>query len=275
MKPFSSSSVLSVLTSLGSIEGFLNQQISSTQISVEPGTFFAIDTADSTPLYTKHMMYPMILDFTNNGINGLDTGSLQPNSMYYLYLMGDVLNKSPIGFVGSLNGMAPYFPEGQFPTGYNLAYKIGYFKTDESGNILRHILTGNAAQRLQNWLAYFPVLTEGIAISPSRVDCSDGVPNDADNIRICISTSITATSLSTFASIYPGAALIGTDTEMRLYGPIGTPFNSELELLAQLTFPPELELFGVPFVGNPSIKYNVGTEGDMLDISLKGFYFDA
>ena len=65
-----------------------------------------------------------------NGLNGLDTGVLAPNSFYYVYVIGDSTGFQPSGALLSLSATQPTMPGG-FPVGgYDMYRRVGTVRTD-------------------------------------------------------------------------------------------------------------------------------------------------
>jgi len=85
----------------------------------------------------------IIVDISTNGLNGLDTGSVTNDTIYYLYIIKSkkYLNDLPEGFVFSLSNIAPGFPHASNIEDYDLYRKLGTFKVDSSGNIVEQDLT--------------------------------------------------------------------------------------------------------------------------------------
>jgi len=79
---------------------------------------------------------------TQNGLNGLDTGTVAASTLYSLYLVGDSsLNNDP-GVVMSLSATQPLLP-----VGYDMYRKIGYLRTDGSSDFLLGYFSGSSNER--------------------------------------------------------------------------------------------------------------------------------
>jgi hypothetical protein len=104
----------------------------STTINVEP--IACKDINKIWPLITQENIS---VDISINGLNGLDTGTVQNSTTYYLYVIRSkqFANDLPVGFVFSLSDIAPSFPHASNIENYDLYRQIGKFRVNGSGQI--------------------------------------------------------------------------------------------------------------------------------------------
>lgn len=69
------------------------------------------------------------LTLTNNGANGLDTGSLSSSTNYHVFIIYNPTTTT-IAVLASLSGTSP-----TMPSGYTYKRRAGFFRTDSSSNI--------------------------------------------------------------------------------------------------------------------------------------------
>jgi len=87
--------------------------------------------------YQVNQKLPLVMDITTLGLGGLDIGSVQASTLYYIYL---VVNTAGVrGLVASVNSSAP--------TSFNAYRRVGSIHTDASSDI---VLTGSANDAAQD-----------------------------------------------------------------------------------------------------------------------------
>jgi hypothetical protein len=95
------------------------------------------------------------LQLTGNGINALDTGTLQANKVYALYVITSSAGNSPVYGLYSLNQgntiVSPVMPTGTDGNVLDLKRKVGYFLTNSSSQIARFVTTGDTNNRTYNF----------------------------------------------------------------------------------------------------------------------------
>jgi hypothetical protein len=114
-----------------------------------------------------------VVDFSVNGANGLDTGSLGASSMYYIYAIADSSNHKQPAAIASLSASAPVLP-----FGYDSIRVIGVCKSDGSSNLLPYYCSGSGNVKYFQWDAPIAVTVtaSGTSASYSAMDLSVGVP---------------------------------------------------------------------------------------------------
>lgn len=94
------------------------------------------------------------IDFTVNGVNGLDTGAFAASTWYYIYLIS---NKVAVNALASLSATAP-----TLPAGYTLTFRAGAVISDGSTHLVPLVQKGN-------WTQYNSLISMGsgtIAVAP-------------------------------------------------------------------------------------------------------------
>lgn len=107
-----------------------------------------------------------------NGAAGLDTGTIAINTFYAVYAIGDSYGNQPGSAVISANLTSPLLP-----AGYDMSFRIGFIKTDGSGNILAFRQDGCGLDR---WMWYDAAIatsvTDGSSATYAPVDCTASLP---------------------------------------------------------------------------------------------------
>jgi hypothetical protein len=113
------------------------------------------------------------IDFSVNGINGLDSGSIGASTFYYIFVIADSSNKNPVGAIASTSATAP-----TLPFGYDSIRVIGCCKTDGSSHILAYYTSGSGTVKYFQWDAPIAVTVtdSGTSATYSAMDLSVGVP---------------------------------------------------------------------------------------------------
>lgn len=113
------------------------------------------------------------IDFTVNGANGLDTGSIGASKCYYIFVIGDSSNKNAPAALASLSATAP-----TMPFGYDSLRLIGSAYSDSSSDLLLYYTSGNGNVRYFQWDAPIAVTVtaSGTSATYSAMDLSVGVP---------------------------------------------------------------------------------------------------
>jgi hypothetical protein len=117
------------------------------------------------------------IDGTVNGVNGLDTGSLQNTAWYYVYLIGSSLNAQKPACLLSLSTTPA------LPYGYDNYRRIGAVLTDGSAHFLLFYTDGNSNLRKYTWDAPISVLTTTGATTYTQITCSSAIPPTAITAR--------------------------------------------------------------------------------------------
>jgi hypothetical protein len=105
-------------------------------------TMAAGQARDSSNVNDIILSTGVTINAANNGINGLDTGSLGNATLYSIYVVGDSSGNSTPGAVISTSATSPLMP-----VGYDMYRKIGYARTDGSAHFLAGYWSGSANER--------------------------------------------------------------------------------------------------------------------------------
>jgi len=137
-----------------------------------------------------------------NGVNGLDTGSLQASSCYAIYEISSSLNIKQTAMILSpaLTG-GPTVP----PTDYDIYTHVGYWLTDSSANLIKGYVVGNGNQRQHYHDAAIPVLTAGAATALTAISLAAAVP-PVDNIPVLLTGSFTPATAGDKSSLAIGGS---------------------------------------------------------------------
>lgn len=142
------------------------------------------------------------LDAANNGINGLDTGSLAATSFYSLYVVGDSTENNDPGVVISLSASAPLLP-----VGYDMYRKIGYLRTDGSSHFLAGYWSGSANERTFVYdVPLATAVTAGNSATYAAVTLTGMVPA-VQNVLAKIETNWTANAAGDTLALQPFSAV--------------------------------------------------------------------
>lgn len=113
------------------------------------------------------------INFSVNGANGLDTGSIGASTFYYIWAIADSSNKHVPAAIASTSAVTPVLP-----FGYDSVRCIGVCKTDGSSHILAYYTSGATNTRYFQWDAPIAVTVtdSGTSATYSAMDLSTGVP---------------------------------------------------------------------------------------------------
>lgn len=149
-------------------------------------------TANNVPLYdtsynqSKSGVISLTADLGTSGANGLDTGTKANNTAYFLYVIG-----KEDGTMASLWSLSATTPT--MPTGYIYKRRVGWNRTDSSGNIYRVAQYGKCAHYVvttgtntANLLAIATGAAGNISSAYVAVSVSSFVPSTAFNILLNI-----------------------------------------------------------------------------------------
>lgn len=168
-------------------------------------------------------------DATKLGLNGLDTGSLQATTPYYVYIIADVVSANPTGIILSANipTTGPVMP-----FGYNVYRMIGYMFTNSSSEFRQFFQTGSNNYRYYAFELLIPVVTNGTATSSTGVNLYQYLPGDNDkrtdfcvnfNANAANDTVLIKSGLSDRNDPTYYAPVAGSVAHLVNYPTIGTP----------------------------------------------------
>lgn len=148
-------------------DNFFAERISSSTYSYSSGA-----TRDSTNQNDIISNETVILDTALSGeINGLDTGEIENETIYYVYAVGDSSKFNKTGVIMSLNNSSPVLP-----SGYDMYRFIDYQITNSSGGLLNTYKLGSGKFRQSRYYGEISVLTNGTSTTFASVDLGLTVP---------------------------------------------------------------------------------------------------
>ena len=168
-----------------------------TKLDIGVGTIL-----DSTATFQLTNSATIVIDATQNGLNGLDTGSLQASKVYCVYLVADPVTLQTTGAMISLSYTAPLLP-----FGYSAFSLIGYVTTDAAVHFLKGYWTvGNGSSHLFMYDApQASPITAGGATSATAVVLTTLVPV-VNNSPTWLAIDATPAAASRVLSLTPGNA---------------------------------------------------------------------
>jgi len=135
----------------------------------------------------------LIVKIDRRGANGLDSGTLQDERLYAVFIIG-----SSIGLIGNGQENTKYptagllslsFDRPTMPFGYDMFRRIGTIAIDSVGEIQPFQQVGNSVNRDMLYGGSFPVLTSGNATDYTDVFLNQGnecVPDLATNVYLLV-----------------------------------------------------------------------------------------
>lgn len=154
----------------GLIFGLQSESTGGNKVIVNAGS--ARDSGDTTWIEIPEGQSKTV-DVTQSGFGGLDTGTVQANTSYALYVI-----KSQAGVVGVFASLS-FTPAGVNVPAGAVVRRVGAIATDGSKQLHAFTQTGNAAQRVVQYdgaLSSLARLTGGTASSLTPVDLGPLMP---------------------------------------------------------------------------------------------------
>lgn len=191
---------------------------------------------------------PVTINTATNGVAGLDTGVIDDNTFYAVYAIGDSYGLNPGSAVISANLLVPFLP-----SGYDMYFRIGYVKTDDSAHILSFRQDGISLDRWMWYDAPIPTsVTNGSSNSYAPVDATTGLPTDVPTMVrwYCLFTPTAAGNSLTLAP--------GTSSSSQGYASASGSVGGVTEVL-QLTCPTDLPV-------TTAIRYMVTGSATAIDV---------
>jgi len=203
---------------------------------------------DSTATYQLANTSTVTIDATQNGINGLDTGTLAASTVYAVYFVDDVVSSNGVGAMISLSYTQPLMP-----FGYNAFALIGFVTTDSSAHFLKgYWSTGNSTRRTFTYDAPIQCLS-GNQTSYTGVSLAAFVPA-VDNTAVVLFSNFTANAAADIENLQ---GYNSTGDAVTIIAPVAgatAHTTSQNTVLAQLNS------------GVPSIKYKVSAGSLVLNV---------
>lgn len=212
---------------------------------------------DSTLTYPIINNGPILLDATTHGLNGLDTGSLQPNIWYAICAIADPSYKQfpSQGVILTAN----YLGAPILPSGYGIYRRIGFVKTTGASTFQQFLQApSNSDYKFYQWESLYSVLSSGSATSFTPISLNQAIPTT----NICYLTlSYVPAAAGSMASIRPtGTTTLAAQCIIQFHGQV-----AGVEQIYSM-----IPIFPGNVSGIPSIDYMVSS-GDILNLSISAW----
>lgn len=219
-------------------------------------------TLDSSETYQLELLSPCVINSANNGLNGLDTGTVAASKVYTVFVIADPVNSNPTGAMISLANGSTTFP--LMPFGYSAYKRIGYVTTDASAHFLKGYWTNeNTSSRLFLYDApQATAVTAGTSTSYANVNLITLSPN-VNNTPVWLATSYTPASAGNTLKLQPGNA---TGDAVTISGQVTSVVvtSNSLVLSQSVT---------ITSVVSPVINYKESSGSDAVAINVAGYQF--
>lgn len=186
------------------------------------------------PILFQGYKQGLFINSRRNGINGLDQGTIAPNTQYAVYLIGDSRNYNNTAAVLSLTSNA--FP--LVPPGYDSIALIGFVKTDVSSNFTQ---ANYRPQNIRDFQVYFNnpginVVNNANFVVFSEIDLATNnavpIPSPLPNVVVTLFVTFTPASVGNTAQFRPtgSSATAGVPTITGISA--GIPQTQYIEVIA-------------------------------------------
>jgi hypothetical protein len=174
-----------------------------TNNATTPNTKIDVGTGvcrDSTDVYDMINAASVTINAANNGLNGLDTGSLAASTLYYVHLISDPVSGLTTGAMISLSATAPLMP-----FGYGAFRVIGFMVTDGSTHFLKCYNSGTQNARVFTYDSpQATSVTAGTSATYAAIDLSALVPANLDNLPVLFRANWTANAAADTFNMHGG-----------------------------------------------------------------------
>lgn len=172
---------------------------------------------DSTNKVDMFLTSGVTIDFSVNGLNGLDTGSIEASKWYTVYLIGSSVNQAQTGAIVSLSASAPVLP-----FGYDCYRVIAKWRSDGSSHLIKGYYAGNGNLREFYYDDMIKVQNDGTSATLALIDLDTAVP-PIQNTPVYIQDEFTPATANDYVSYFPGDST-GT-VGPRTYGSVAAKMN--------------------------------------------------
>lgn len=230
-----------------------------------PGDTFTVNPGaarDSTNTYDIIVNSAITVSNAVTGVNGVDTGTIQNNAWYAVYLLGDPTGyKKPCCVITEVT-TAP-IPLPALPPGYGSFRRIGWVKTDGSSLFLSFYQRGNGDFRQYEWDVEETILNLGGSTTFLAVDCTAGSPPLAGCIYLnCAFTPTTAGNIASVRTT--GSLAAASQTPIVIEGQVN---GERIQISNQRVFTRIIPAVN----GIPSIDYAVTGGTSTLSLAIFGY----
>lgn len=248
----------------GCIPTVANAPLSPQDITITPGQL-----RDSTNTFDIVVNSPLVVSLAFNGVGGLDTGTVEANHFYPVYVIYDSSqSNNPAGLL-SRSATNPVMPSLNGVT-YSHFRLIGYIKTDESLNVIGFRVVGTGNDRKNLWDDRISVLSAGTATTFTSVSTSPATPHimgltlpAPQSISVGVNCELFDNNLDNelFLGSYRGIS--SSDYCVGL-----TAVRAGITQAAQLQLPADWSS-----ALNYRIKYRIGNTGGTVNIFVTSFTY--
>ena len=227
-----------------------------TQLDVAAGSCL-----DSTGTFQLTLSSAVVINIANNGLNGLDTGTIAASTVYAVYLVADPVTQQTSGCMLSLASNAIPL----LPFGYSAYALIGYVTIDSGSHILKGFWSDNdSARRLFTYDAIqATAITAGNSNTYANVNLIALVPN-VNNLLVNVYTNFNANAAADILGLQAGNA---TGDQMLIVAPVAGS-SAHTTTMSQVLAQPVV----ITSVSSPVINYKVSAGAVAVDVA--GYYFD-
>lgn len=197
-----------------------------------------------------------VINSAVRGINGIDTGTVAANRVYYVYVISDPVSANTTGAMISL--AAPSVGP-LMPFGYSAYRHVGFAVTDLASSFLLAYISGNSNDRTFMFDApQATAVTAGNATSYTDVVLTTLSPA-IENTPVWIASALTPSAASQTLKMQPVNA---TGDAITITGQVAAVIVTSNSLLMS-----KLE------TGAPKIAYKVSNAGAAAALNVAGFEF--
>lgn len=177
--------------------------VNNLKVNVASNTTITVDVGqarDSNNVMDIVVGSLLTINAAVNGVNGLDVGTFDASTWYYVMVIADSSGKNPVGSMLSLSRTAP-----TLPFGYDSFRSIDAQRTDGSVHFLVSYNTGTGSARSKFYDTMISVLTSGTASVLTTIDLAGAVP-PIDRTPVYIEAAFTpATANDKVSFAVPGS----------------------------------------------------------------------
>lgn len=168
-----------------------------------------------------------LIDSSQNGFNGLDTGSVEANKMYAIYAIGSSSNAEPSGFILSLNqNNLPYMP-----FNYDLIRRVGWVASNSDATALLDVkISGSGNVRTYEYVVLQNALSDGDATDFTQIALFNVVPS-VSKLPISLIASFSNAGFTTGAFGSFVMSPDGVSTPVTMYSSTATLYNYSVQML--------------------------------------------
>jgi len=219
------------------------------RVLINLGNFLGEGTPTVSPNSTT------VIDATKNGINGLDQGTLQPNTVYAVSAIGDSSGRNPAAAICCKEVNDPVMPYG-----YDCVAALGVMITDASAHFLPCYYLG-VYERTFFYASPQPTsVINGNATTYTSIDLSSLIWLALSGANIYVRIEYTPASAGNSVYLQPN----GSSSDMIVIpGPVAG------QKIVNYVWMPSTQ--DVPGFGVPKINYKVTNGSDSVSIYIAGF----